>query len=386
MNRRLAVSLTSFLLTASAVGSERAKPTFSEERFRGIEVVTKLDSPDTVIFSPDSKSLDVVHHRKLSSLALNWSQQIEVVRLSDAKKNSNLIEMGKIDDKAIAVWMRNGLSYSKDGTRLLTLRPRRDPGGGKLTILDALSKTTLQTLQYDFKSPIQAFAFSPSSEYVAACGYRIETVTHAPNVSELKSAHGTMRIWQVKSGEERLHEDWDDGVFSSLSFSPDGELLAVGGGKGQGDYESGEVRLLDVNDAKPIWARQAHAARVLALAFSPDGKWLVSSGRDCALIWWNASTGQQVDSTSLKKQSRPWGVDNLAFSPDGSILAVAMGNWNRGQQAGELRLIDVKSKRTIEVLLKQHPKPVVSVSFSPDGTKLAACTFNGVKLWHVGPN
>jgi WD40 repeat protein len=86
------------------------------------------------------------------------------------------------------------------------------------------------------------------------------------------------------------------------------------------------------------------------LAFSPDGRWIASgSGVDPAAKIWDAQTGQLV-----RTHNTAGGMYDLAFSPDGSLVAYALN----------------------------HGGEVVSVAFSPHGSLLAAAGCDRtVKLW-----
>jgi WD40 repeat protein len=64
----------------------------------------------------------------------------------------------------------------------------------------------------------------------------------------------------------------------SLSFSPDGALLAVAAGN--------DVQIWDVTSGTQLVTLSGHSAEVMVVAFSPDGKTLASSGQDNQLILW----------------------------------------------------------------------------------------------------
>jgi WD40 repeat protein len=105
-----------------------------------------------------------------------------------------------------------------------------------------------------------------------------------------------------------------DGVYS-LVLSPDGKLLASGGG-------DGEIRIWDVASKQTQRILQGHVGRVLSLAWSSDGGTLASGGQDCTLRLWDPNTGEKKQLHS--KLSRP--VQALAISGDGKFLAAAVEN------------------------------------------------------------
>jgi WD40 repeat protein len=108
------------------------------------------------------------------------------------------------------------------------------------------------------------------------------------------------------------------GEASGLAFSPDGKILVSGG-------LDGTVRLWDLANGKntatfkhPI-RPGAMVPRVYAVAFSPDGKTVASSGGDLTIKLWDASSG-----ANTRTHAKGGITENLAFGPDGKKL-VAVG-------------------------------------------------------------
>ncbi len=116
-------------------------------------------------------------------------------------------------------------------------------------------------------------------------------------------------------------------------------------------------------------------APVAALAFSPDNK-LLASGSYGQVAIWDLTTGKPA-----KVLHNVLGaVNDLRFSPDGKILAVAGG---QPSAKGDLRLYQVSDWKLLGVL-RGHDDVVFSVSFSPDGKKLASASFDHtLGLWDV---
>jgi WD40 repeat protein len=196
---------------------------------------------------------------------------------------------------------------------------------------------------------------------------------------------GTINLWDVATREpigEPL-TGHTQGVLS-LAFSLDGKLLASGGCgqvNAEGRCDQGEVRLWNVTTPKTAQPLTNGVVRlqngsVNSVAFSPDGKWLVSAGSDDTLAIWEMNTlSNTVAAPDIVNDIKAGGFFSLAFSPDGEKLLIGTGN-------GSLILWDVLSRRTIGTPLIGHTRIVTSVAFSADGKTLASGSADGaVRLW-----
>jgi WD40 repeat protein len=213
--------------------------------------------------------------------------------------------------------------------------------------------------------------------------------------------HGTLTLTDPRSGPSRSFTQ--PGVGGIIDISPDGRLVADGGGGGDlwiRDLASGALTTLrghsgaiqDVafaSDGKSvatagadhtirIWNLEKGQSRVLGrhgdpvwhVVFSPDRKLLVSAGDDLALKLWDLSTGQSRDLVGHHDI-----VYAVRFSPDGRFVASA------GLDP-IIRIWDVRdgSSRAF----KGHIGLVQDLAFSPDGRLLASASDDGtVRLWDL---
>jgi WD40 repeat protein len=115
-------------------------------------------------------------------------------------------------------------------------------------------------------------------------------------------------------------------------------------------------------------------APIAALAFSPDGAWLVSGGYHEVLIW-NSSTGK----LARKIGGLSGRVRALTFSPDGKLLAVAGG---MAGQSGTAVLVEFSTGAVTPISTAKDE--LLAVAFSPDGKLVAAGGANNIaEVWNV---
>src|SRR5262249_46154408 len=107
-----------------------------------------------------------------------------------------------------------------------------------------------------------------------------------------------------------------------------------------------------------------YPVQVWALAFSPDGKRLVSSGNDPQLEVWDTKTGLGVLTIPLHFDSRN-GVQKVIYGPRGDVVAVGEGN--------AVRLYDAATGRPGAVL-EGHTGRINDLAFSPDGRSIVSAS------------
>ncbi len=116
-----------------------------------------------------------------------------------------------------------------------------------------------------------------------------------------------------------------------------------------------------------------HNSLIKAVAFSPDGKWLVSIGADRMVRVYDAQTG------AVRQASGPSRGELfcLAFHPDSKSIAVGSGDPNTA------RLLSV-GDGSERLSYEGHNKQILSVAFSPDGKRLATGSEDAsIRLWDV---
>jgi WD40 repeat protein len=216
---------------------------------------------------------------------------------------------------------------------------------------------------------------------------------------------GTIRVWDIESGNELRVIRSDRGRFACGCFSPDGrriaggtdqhDVLVVDAGNGRvlhtmhghlnqiccigyvgemiasGSWD-GTLRLWDTREGKERAVLRGHTDKVHALAICPDGKCVISASADLSVrVWDVAEAKESMVLTAHKKLPMA-----LAFSPDGAVLA----------SAGEDRLVRLWSMPSMKPIAAMSGcgDVISSVAFSADGKHIGAIGRDGtLVVWEV---
>lgn len=192
-----------------------------------------------------------------------------------------------------------------------------------------------------FEDWVTSAAVSPDGQFIATGSYDRITIWDGEELSSTKDI-------RRKLGRVR-----------SLLFTPDGDQLIAAGFR--------RIVIFSTD----TWSEQrelsGHRAYVTGLTLHPDGKTLVSSSEDATARIWNLADGSSR--VLFSEDEDP--VMDVTFSPDGSLLAAAVGDDTRPTHPGRIRLLNAETAKPVHDLDK-HLRVATGVAFSPDGSLLAS--------------
>jgi len=220
-----------------------------------------------------------------------------------------------------------GVTFSPDGTKLAS-----SGLDGKIRIWDFATGTTTLMLA-GHRNSVNVTAFSPDDLHVASA-----------------SSDGDVLIWNIGPAREVYAIDTDTSA-NRVAISTNGKWIA----QGVGD----QAKIWDLATGTELFSLP-HTSPVGAVAFAPDGTFLVTTTEENAIQVWN--TGNQ--NVKLKIKSGMAFLNAVTVSPNGTQIA-------SGSEDGIVRVWDFASGKLL-FAINGHSAPVTSLAYSPDGKWLAS--------------
>jgi WD40 repeat protein len=292
------------------------------------------------------------------------SHLVELITTADAKKRMPLDSepLPKETIDLIRRWIDTGAKEGvKEEVPESIASPSPKTPARKLDVLLATNaitpaglfgKAPAAKLQLAMKigplAPIAAVAFDPGGKRLAAGSYGQVVVWDLDTAAPIKLLTNVL------------------GAVNDLKFSPTGEILAVAGGQ---PSAKGDLRLYRVSDWKLLATLRGHDDVVFSVAFSPNGKQLVSASFDHTLRLWDVEKHQPIRTYAHHSDF----VYAVAFAPSGKQIVSA-------SKDRTVQLFDAETGKCVFTFSGME-QDVMAVAFRPDGKGLVSSGFESALWW-----
>jgi RNA polymerase sigma factor (sigma-70 family) len=226
---------------------------------------------------------------------------------------------------------------------------------------------------------------APEKEGGGGDAFQSLAIAPSGKVLATTNGRGAVRLWDTDTGKELRRCQGGRIIASALAFSADGKMLA--------GLDGGVVRMWETASGKEVSLSggEGHRKGVSAVAFTSDGRTLISRGWDGFVRLWDSATGEQRQHIAPPSGDFPEhglaGIDS-ALAPDGKTITVVDVAWPvEARSFGVLvRLWDREAGRERSRFFRKLGAQLGNWGIlSPDG-KTVACVSSdapGVQLWEA---
>jgi WD40 repeat protein/serine/threonine protein kinase len=270
------------------------------------------------------------------------------------------------DDERVRVWNVQGYRetrvlhatvFSGHEDAVLSARYSRD---GKEIVTASRDRTA---------SLWDAATGKPIKRFEEGHEFLVSSAVFLPDKNHLATGAGdnSVRIWDMTAGTQQAVLS-PTGRIGTLAVSPDGQWIATGS-------TGTDVKLWNPSTGEPRGDLSGHESEVSALMFSPTGDRLVSGdGRGHLRVWRKSSDAWEFE---RELSGHSGAITAIRFTPDGKRLVTASADHSCAQW-------DLATAAEDRPLVLKHSDYVSSLDMSPDGTRvLTSCDDGSVRLWRL---
>ncbi|MEH2253156.1 nSTAND1 domain-containing NTPase [Nostoc sp.] len=239
----------------------------------------------------------------------------------------------------------------------------------------------LQTLK-GHESAVTDVSFSPNSKMIVSASndrsiriWKLDnqmptiqgsSLSFSPDSQMIATGQGKkIKLWYQNGKLQKVFPEGHRLPITKISFAPNGKLIASGSGDG--------IVKLWYLDGRLFATLKGHRNLVTSVSFSPSGKIIATASRDRTVKLWG------LDGTLLKTFNVGSVITSISFSPNGEIIAASCED-----MTVKLWHLDDRLNETSLPPLTGHKASVLDVSFSPNGKIIASASEDGnVILWHL---
>ncbi|MCI0551374.1 MAG: TIR domain-containing protein, partial [Anaerolineae bacterium] len=344
--------------TAKVLDVESGETVFTLEGHQGAVRDIDFSSDGKLIATAGQDATVKLWFAELGTLRVSLFDHKDSVRAVDfGPEGSNLLVSGSDDDTAI-LWAVNA-----EGVDLLQiLRPDGLNGDGT----------------------VESVAFSPWGDRVMTGGYRtvvvwnidgteihrlrgnqadVWAVAFTPDGLSMLTASSGVKTWDWFYGTERSNLSAHRGEVTSAAYSSDGNTILTG----SWDLTS---KLWSANLLIESLRLKQHNNENYDANYSPDGKWIVTTGASGYVLVHDAQTGDVLNEWSINGS-----IGTASFDPQGSQRIVT------GDSNGQV-IVWVPGQNGPALVIDAHEGGVNSAVFSPDGRMILSASDDGTsKVW-----
>ncbi|HEX8474601.1 MAG TPA: caspase family protein [Pyrinomonadaceae bacterium] len=395
----------------ASCGDDKTIKLWDDATGKLLHTLTASGSVRDVAFSPDGRRLvsvdstleentvriwDAATGQMLRAIKVETRNIVSSVALSPDGRQvaAGSADMVRIWDAATGREIRKlegahgDVAFSPDGRMLAT--GSGGFHGRAVTLWDVATGREVRTLSADTPS-VGDVSFSPDGRWLATQG------------------GGSVMLWEIGSGRApvRMGGSSKEASIGDFVFNPNGRQLAAHAAEGR-------VKVWNLATRREMYTVKGRPDErnfdnyIYEFVFSPDGRWLATGESDGTVKLWDAESGRELRTVAVapppqkktdaaaspgtaKKKTRLQeltdsfkelvpgiGINVLAFSPDGKLLAsVNSENDVKIYDAGTGRLL-----RVFEAYHKGYGNGIGALTFSPDGRQIATGDVTGsIRIW-----